>query len=82
MEELAGEAEEAGVAVLGVAGDGMADGLEVDADLVGAAGVERDLEQREAWERFFDLEVRSGLARCVGVGGVLGADAAVAAPAQ
>ena len=36
-----------GGAVEGVADDGMAEGLHVDADLVGAAGLDADLDQGE-----------------------------------
>jgi hypothetical protein len=47
--------------VKGVADDGMAEGLCVDADLVGAAGLDADFDEREgtigSGETFEDVEV-------------------------
>ena len=51
-----------------VAGDRMADGQQVGADLVRAAGLEPHPQQREVLEGLLDLEVRDRLARLVGLG--------------
>ena len=80
VQELALEPEAPGRAVVGVAGDRVADRLEVGADLVGAAGLERHPQQRGSrGQRALEREVGDGLARAVGVGRHEGADAAVAA---
>ena len=49
----------AGGAVLGVAGDGMADRAQVHADLMRAPGVELQAQQRVLGERTVELEVRA-----------------------
>ena len=67
VQELPFEAEVAGHPVHRVAADGQADRLEVNADLVRAAGLEPDLEQRALVEHLLDLEPRHRLARAVGV---------------
>ncbi len=51
VEELALEAEEARGAVVGVAADGVADGLHVDADLVGAAALQTETEEASCQRR-------------------------------
>ena len=66
VQELALEAE-AGNAVDRVADDGQVDGREVDSDLVRAAGLEPDAEQRVLGEQLDDLEVRDRLVWRVGV---------------
>ena len=58
VEELALEAEPPGRPVLGVADHRMADRLQVDADLVRAAGLEAHAQERRARQRLLDLEVR------------------------
>src|SRR5204863_109907 len=63
VEELALEAEVAGTAVHRIARDREADRLEMDADLVRAAGLERDAEERVAAQQLDDLEMRQGLER-------------------
>ena len=62
MQELALEPEVARDPVDGVAADGQLDRLEVDADLVGAAGLEPHLEERPLSELLEHLEPRHGLA--------------------
>ncbi len=57
------EAEQAGAAVLRIAGDRVVDRLQVRADLVGAAGLEPQAQQREAVERLLGVEVGHGRAR-------------------
>src|SRR5205085_12109703 len=66
MEELALEAE-AGDAVDPVADDGEIDGREVDADLVRAACLEPDAQERMLRQQLDDLDVRDGLTRRVRV---------------
>ena len=68
-----------GVAVLGVAGDRVADRLQVRADLVRAPGLQAHAQQRGARQRALELEVRHRRARVVGVGGHPRAHAPVAA---
>ena len=68
-----------GAPVLRVAGHGVADRLQVGADLVRAAGLQPHAQQRGVRERPLDLEVRDRLARLVGVGRDPRAHAAVAA---
>ena len=70
---------DAGVAVLGVAGHGVADRLQVGADLVRAAGLEPHPQQRVAVEHALGLEVGDRGAAVGGVGRHAGAHAAVAA---
>src|SRR6266566_4500636 len=64
-------------AVERVANDGMAEGLGVDADLVGAAGFDADLDEREgavgAGDPFKDMEVGDGGATVGAAGGHAGA---------
>jgi hypothetical protein len=67
VEELAREAQVAGDAVDGVTRDGQPDGLEVDADLMGAPRLEADVEQCVAGQELGDLEVRHRVARGLGV---------------
>ena len=78
MEELAPELL-VGDAVDRVADDRQVDRRQVDADLVRAAGLEADVEQRVPVEQALDLEVRDRLARRVGVERVARRLAAVAA---
>ena len=65
MQELAPQAValHAHRAVRRVADDGVADRLQMHADLMGAAGAERDVEQRRGRQQLGDLEVRHGLPR-------------------
>jgi hypothetical protein len=63
VEELALEAEIVAHAVRAVARDGQLDRSEVHADLVRAAGLESDLEQRMLAEELQQLEMRHSLAR-------------------
>ena len=79
VQELALEAEQACRAVVGVADDGMADRLEVDADLVRAAGLQADGSSVVAGSASIELEVRARLAGLVGVGRHQRANATVAA---
>ena len=65
VEELAGQIVAIAGAVLKVAADGVADRGQVDADLVGSAGLEYDAEERRGREQLLDLEVGAGLARVV-----------------
>src|SRR6188472_2513903 len=69
MQELAPEVEVPGNAVDRVAGDGQADRLEMDADLMGPSGLEPDLEQRPSAEALAQLEPRDGVARGLRVEG-------------
>ena len=62
VQELHAEAEGARPSVSGVAGDRMADGREVDADLMGATRLEPHLEQGGARQRLDDGEVGQRLA--------------------
>ena len=79
VQELALEPEHAGVAVLRIAGHGMADRLQVRADLVRAPGLEAHAQQRVALERLLGREVGDRGAPVGGVGRDARADAAVAA---
>ena len=65
MQELALQTEHPRGPVLGVAGDGVADRLQVHADLVGAARVQPQAQQRVRGERAIEREVGAGLARKV-----------------
>ena len=67
MEELAIELELAGPAVDGISGDRQVDRGEVDADLVGPARLEPDVEQRVARQELTHIEVGDRIARRVGV---------------
>jgi hypothetical protein len=76
--EGGGEAgDEVGCAVEGVADDGMAEGLGVDADLVGAAGLDVDLDEGEgaegSGETLDDMEVGDGGAAVSAASGHAGA---------
>src|SRR6478609_1314834 len=79
VQELALEAERAGVAVLGIARHRVADRLQVGADLVRAAGLEPHAQQRVAVEHTLGLEVGDRGAAVGGVGRHAGADASIAA---
>ena len=79
MQELSLEAQIALHAVLRIAGDRKVDRGEVDADLVGAPGLEPDIEERVRGEQLAYLEVRYGLPRLVGVERASGRIAAIAA---
>src|SRR5918995_4608371 len=63
VEELALETQVAGGAVDGVAADEEVDRLEMDPDLMRAAGVERDREERSRAEQLQHLERGHGIAR-------------------
>ena len=69
-------------AVESVADDGMAEGLKVDADLVGAAGLDANFDQRKGpvggGDAFEDLDVRDGVTDAFGVGGAAGGHASAA----
>src|SRR3954454_10884101 len=54
VQELARQFEHPCGPVLGVAGDRVADRLQMDADLVGAAGLEAHAQQRERLQRLGD----------------------------
>ncbi len=66
-----------GGSVEGVADDGVAEGLHVDADLVGAAGLDADLDEGEGTigssETFEDVDVGDGGASVGAAGGHAGA---------
>ncbi len=79
VQELALEAELWAVAVDGIADDGRADRRQVDADLVGAPGLERHAQQRAAGQRLDELEVGDGVAGVVARERHAGRVAAVAA---
>ena len=82
MQKLAFEANlvaTGGAPVLAIAADRMADRLEVDADLVGAAGLELHAQERGLGKLPLDLEVRDRGARLVGGRRVQRAVAPVAA---
>src|SRR5204862_4087936 len=79
VEELALQAEVAGAAVHRIARDREPDRLEVNADLVRAAGFERDAEESVGAQQLDDLEMRDRLARSVRVERVARRVAAVAA---
>src|SRR3954447_25051288 len=66
-------------AVLLVAAHRVPDGRQVDADLVGPAGLERDSQERRTRVLPLDLEVRARLARAVRADRMDGPVAAVAA---
>jgi len=62
-----GEEDGAAVAVKVVADDGVSEGLHMDTDLVGAAGMDAELDQGEEPEFFDDFVVgEGGLAAAVG----------------
>ena len=84
VEEVAGElqvgsegGDEVRGSVEGVADDGVAEGLGVDADLVGAAGFDADFDEGEgavgAGDAFEDVEVGDGGASVGAAGGHAGA---------
>ncbi len=64
--------------VLRITHDRVTDGLQVNADLVRASGVQVQTQEREVTEGALDLEVSAGLARVRAVHGHAGADARVA----
>src|SRR3954447_22880935 len=68
VQELARQSEHACGPVLGVAGDRVPDRLQVDADLMRAAGLEAHAQERERRQRLGDLEVRARIPWLVGVG--------------
>ena len=68
-----------GMAVLGVAGDGMPDRLQVHPDLVRAAGLQPHAQQRGARQRALEREARARLARARAADGHPRAHARVAA---
>jgi hypothetical protein len=63
VEELTGESQVARDAVDGIPGYGKLDRSEMDADLVGAAGLEADAKERMPAEELGELEVRDSLSR-------------------
>src|SRR5436190_24007666 len=67
VQELAVEAQLGSLAVDGVADDRVADGRQVDADRMRAAGLELDVEQRTARQHLADREMRDGRPGDVGV---------------
>ena len=67
VEELPPEPELTGAAVERVAGHRQVDRLEVHADLMRAAGLQGNPQERMATEQLVDLEVGHRLARRVGV---------------
>ena len=67
MQELALEAELAGPAVHIVAGDRQVDCCEMNANLMGSACLEADLEQSVARQQLHELEVGDRSSRCVRV---------------
>ena len=70
VEELPLQAEVSPDAVRGIAGDRQVDRGEMDADLMGAASLEPDAEERMARQELLELEVGHRRARRVGVEGV------------
>jgi len=78
VQELPLEPEIARDSVLSIPGDRQPDRAEVDSDLMCAAGLEPDLEERVLARRLLKLEVRHRLARLVGVQRASGRVAAVA----
>jgi len=64
--------------ILRIAEHRVADGLQVDADLMRASGVQAQAQEREVTEGALDLEVGAGLARVRAVHGHAGAYARVA----
>src|SRR5438128_1473376 len=67
MEELAGQAELAGLSVHRVARHRQVDRLQVNADLMRASGLQADAEQSVSRQQLDDLEVRDGVARRIRV---------------
>ena len=67
MQELAVQPELGGTTVSRIARDGQVDRRQVDADLVGAAGLEPHAEESVARKQFLDVEPRDGVARVRGV---------------
>ena len=67
VEELPLQTEVSPDAVRGVAGDREVDRGEMDPDLMGAAGLEPDAQQRMARQELHELEVRHRRAWRVGV---------------
>ena len=63
VEELAAEPEVAGDAVDAVARNGKIDRREVDADLVGPAGLEADAQERVRPQELDDVEMGHGVPR-------------------
>ena len=63
MQELALQPELGGTTVRWVARYGQVDRGQVDADLVGAAGLERHAEESVARKQFLDVEPRYGVTR-------------------